>query len=526
MRKEGQRRTSNRIIRTEAYAETVRKLFAATVNEILALKKTLPQLDEGVMYSFDGDTVQVRDKVEQLLRRLHASATATVERGIKMEWSIANGECDELVRQCFGKKLLDSEMFRAWTSHNEQAMQAFIDRSDSGLSLSDRIWQSTRQLRDEMEMAMTVGIGEGQSAAQMSRTVRKCLNDPDLMFRRFRYKTGEEDIVDPATGEVIGTQPVYGRKWKKKVRDEKTGKVRWTDYDKDSYKTGRGVYKSSAKNAMRVARTETNMAYRNADYERWQSLDFVLGIHISLSSQHPVRDICDDVEGDYPKDFKFVGWHPQCFCYATPILVSEDEMAKVTEEFLKGNKYIPQGRQVKDTPAGFKQWVNDNSGRMRNAKSLPYWVKDNPKYVDAKKGEAINSDIIKKNVINRQQCKEIGSKAKKIFKNTIWHSSDAGLDITLTNRGVKEWLNQPHKHFAEKNEMLLNIGNVIEKAKYLGYGADKHDPMIKAHLFETKISGDKSWIIVREFPNGNTVIHSISDSDGILNLLKKTTDSV
>lgn len=32
---------------------------------------------------------------------------------------------------------------------------------------------------------------------------------------------------------------------------------------------------------------------------------------------------------DYPKDFKFEGWHPQCFCYVTPILVSEDEMAKM-----------------------------------------------------------------------------------------------------------------------------------------------------------------------------------------------------
>jgi len=377
----------------------VRRLFAATVNEILALKKTLPKLDEGVMYSFDGDTVQVRDKVEALLRRLHAAATAAVERGIKTEWSIANSECDELVRQCFGKKLLDSGMFRAWTSHNEQAMRAFIKRSDKGLNLSERIWQSTRQLRDEMEMAMTVGIGEGQSAAQMSRTVRKCLNDPDLMFRRFRYKKGEEDITDPVTGEVTGKRPVYGRKWKKKVRDEKTGGVRWIDYDRDSYRTGRGVYKSSAKNAMRVTRTETNMAYRNADYERWQKLDFVLGIHISLSRQHPVRDICDDVEGDYPKDFKFVGWHPQCFCYATPILVSEDEMAKVTDEFLKGKKYIPQGEQVMDTPAGFKAWVENNSGRMRNAKSLPYWVQDNPKYVDARKGVAVTAQPKSKEVL-------------------------------------------------------------------------------------------------------------------------------
>ena len=46
--------TIKRIQRTEAYAEKVRQLFAATVNEILALNKSVPTLDEGVMYSSKG----------------------------------------------------------------------------------------------------------------------------------------------------------------------------------------------------------------------------------------------------------------------------------------------------------------------------------------------------------------------------------------------------------------------------------------------------------------------------------------
>ena len=32
-----------------------------------------------------------------------------------------------------------------------------------------------------------VSLAPGVSAAQLSREVRRCLNDPDLMFRRFRY---------------------------------------------------------------------------------------------------------------------------------------------------------------------------------------------------------------------------------------------------------------------------------------------------------------------------------------------------
>ena len=61
--------TAARIKRTEAYAEKVRMLFAQTVNEILALNKTLPKLDDGVMFSFDGESMKKQKEVEALLRR-------------------------------------------------------------------------------------------------------------------------------------------------------------------------------------------------------------------------------------------------------------------------------------------------------------------------------------------------------------------------------------------------------------------------------------------------------------------------
>ncbi len=380
-----------RIARTEDYAESVRKQFNATVSAILKLKKDLPKLDDGVMYSFDGDSIKVRNQVAMLLKRLHASTTMTIQKGIKAEWGIANKECDDLIKQAFGQHILESIMFRAWASHNTSAMNAFVNRSDAGMNLSDRVWQTCRQLRDEMEIAMTVGIGSGESASGMSRAVRQCLNDPDLMFRRFRFKKGEDE----------NGNPIWGKKWKKRVIDPDTGKVKFVDYDRDSYipkgagGSSRGVYKSAYKNAMRVTRTETNMAYRRADFERWQKMDFVLGIRIELSHQHPKQDICDAMEGDYPKGFYFGGWHPHCFCYAKPILVSEDEMAKVSEEFMKGNEYIPKGKKITDTPQGFKDWVAANQQRIVGARTLPYWVKDNPLYVDAVQGIALTPEISK-----------------------------------------------------------------------------------------------------------------------------------
>ena len=461
---------SQRIQRTEAYAGTVKRMFDETVNDILKLKLAKPT-EEGVMYSFDGDTIQVRKRVEELLKRLHSSATLAVKKGIQAEWGIANKEMDDLVKATFGKKLFESDRFRAWTGHNEDAMNAFVNRTDKGMNLSDRVWQASRQLRDEMEVALTVGMGSGESAASMSRAVRQCLNDPDLMFRRFRYKKGEDE----------NGNPIYGKKWKKKVIVD--GKTKWIDYDKDSYIPkgagghSRGVYKSAAKNAMRVARTETNMAYRRADYERWQKMDFVLGIRIELSNQHPIPDICDDMQGDYPKNFYFSSWHPQCFCIATPILVSEDEMAKVTEEFMEGRTYVPKGEPILDTPPAFKQWVADNSDRIRNASSLPYWIKDNPQFVDARKGVALTPDPERLRM--------------QIEKKGITLTPEEARDQKIAEAAKKRHDARPEGYREEllaKRQLTQDIDALLGKAEDFGWNANISS--LKDALHDMRFSKD------------------------------------
>lgn len=408
--------TEARIKRTEAYAEKVRLLFAQTVNDILALNKTMPELDDGVMFSFDGESMKKQKEVEALLRRLHSAVTLAIREGVDVEWSKANAEADRLIKSVFGRKVLDSPEFTAWTQRNTAARDAFLARSEKGLNLSDRVWKSVNQLRDEMEVAITVSVGEGKSASAMSREVRQYLNDPDLMFRRFRYKKGEDDDGNP----------IYGRKWKKRVKDEATGQYRWIDYDRDSYKTGQGVYKSSAKNAMRLTRTETNMAYRRADHERWQQMDFVIGQRVQLSKSHPKKDICDKLQGDYPKDFVFDGWHPQCFCFVTPILIDEDEMRKVNEAFLKGEKYIPKGKQITEYPDGFKDWVSEHAEDIASARERgtePYFIRNNSGVID----EMLNPKPKKLSIAERAALRHASRTPEQIeaIKNSLRERNEA-----------------------------------------------------------------------------------------------------
>lgn len=115
---------------------------------------------------------------------------------------------------------------------------------------------------------------------------------------------------------------------------------------------------------------------------------------------------------------------------------------------------------------------------------------------------------------------EIREKAQ-FLKDRVLKNEQFEKDIRVSGTNIKEWLNQPHKWIMDKNRMLLDIEKVIADAPYLGHGPDRHDPDITMHLFETTLHDEKSWIIVRELIDGSVKLHSISDSEDILQYLTK-----
>ena len=153
-----------------------------------------------------------------------------------------------------------------------------------------------------------------------------------------------------------------------------------TDFDKlkSAYteKFGKAAkVKNCQYDSVRLARTEINIAYKTSDFLRWKDMPFVLGIEIQLSKSHPEKDICDDLKGEYPANFKFTGWHPNCFCFATPILPTTEQMS----DYL--NNDMPDGyfddKSTKQVPDEFTKWVDNNAERMAKSSSLPYFLKDN-----------------------------------------------------------------------------------------------------------------------------------------------------
>lgn len=339
------------------YEAEIRRIYEQAMAEAARIM-SMATFDASKPLSFS-DYPLIQTLMTKLQRKMAASIEAIITKGIDTEWDLSAEETRELVESLYGD--LDSELMelrkQAYLQRRDNAREAFKMRKERGLSLSDRVWQYTGQFKEELEMALDLGLRDGKSADELSREVRKYLNNPNMLFRRVRDEHGVLHLSKRAK----------------------------------AYHPGQGVYRSSYKNARRLTATETNMAYRSADFEHRQALDFIVGIKIQLSNNHtlngePFVDICDHLMGEYPKDFKFVGWHPLCRCIVTNILKTKEERREDRMRIMRGEAPIPPEQSknyVGDTPDQFKAWCTLNAGRVERAKSLPYFIRDNKGYYDA-----------------------------------------------------------------------------------------------------------------------------------------------
>lgn len=349
--------------RTEKYAENVRKRFASAVDELLKISKGA-ELGEDGLFSFSANKA-TSEKANEVIRMLYKSVYSDIKGGIVAEWAEANLESDKLIKTLFGE-LSKDKRFEKWFDRNLQGLEGFFARQTAhgGLNLSQKVWKYAGNLKTETELALSVSLSLGDSASKVSKNVRHLLQEPDKLFRKVRTATDKNG------------KPIY--------RLSKAAKA---------YHPGQGVYRSSYKNAMRLARTETNMAYRNADFERWQKLPFVKGVEIRLSNNHNCEgvpkgrffDICDELAGVYPKTFKFTGWHPQCRCFAVPVIADEREIEAMEDAILEGRDVVEPPGMVSEPPKAFADWLKDNEERIKSANILPWWIQDNKAFLAPKK---------------------------------------------------------------------------------------------------------------------------------------------
>lgn len=355
--------------RTEAYTAAIENFYAKATTEITnAVASGTYDPDKPFAFS---DYPRIASYVKQVMTKLASNVQAVISKGSRREWLFACRKNDEFIKSIMDTAKLTKKRLEKMQDRNLDALKSFQTRKVEGLDLSQRVWKYTDQYRAQLELGLDVGLGEGRSAQQLARDVKQNLKYPDKLFRRVRDKRGNLQLSKAAK----------------------------------AFHPGTGVYRSSVKNAQRLTRSEINMAYRESDYLRWQQLDFVVGFDVHRSNHEPLCkcDLCAQLVGRYPKTFKFKGWHPQCMCYATPVLM-DDDMFDANElgdlkAALRGTSYrhLEAKNAVTDVPDNFKEWVESHKEQQQGWKSVPYFIRDN--FVDGNMSlglkESLTDGIVK-----------------------------------------------------------------------------------------------------------------------------------
>lgn len=343
---------ANHYAQTEGYAKAIDAIYNQAIVDFTQLAGN-KKLDPAKPFAFK-DYPGAQQKVESIISKLSGNMKAVIEQGSSDQWLYACKKNDAFLNHVLNTSKVPKATMERWQDRNLDALKTFQTRKVDGMDLSKRIWNYSGQMKTQMELGIDIALGEGKSAAQLSRDLRQYLVDPDKLFHKVRNKHGNLVLSKNAA----------------------------------AYHPGQGKYRSSYKNAMRLTRSEINMAYRESDQLRWEKLDFVVGFEVKLSNNHtlngvPFVDVCDELKGKYPKTFKFKGWHPQCRCHAVPILMDPDEFDTNELNELKAaindteyNQFTSKN-QVNDVPAGFKEWITDHAQQSQNWKSQPYFIRDN-----------------------------------------------------------------------------------------------------------------------------------------------------
>lgn len=283
-------------------------------------------------FHFDDDVVS-KKLIRDVQQGFVDDMQSIIHSGITKEWSESNRIQDliaDKVLSFYEVTNKKGEKYKKYYQTDSGAYRAFNDRRSRGLNLSQNLWSQAEDYKTALEETISLGIQRGTSAVTLSKRISQYLKDFDKIREDYTVKFG------------------------------KASRVKNCEY-----------------RSIRLARSEINMAYRTAEQERWKRMDFILGYEIKLSKAHKHEDICDCLAGQYPKDFKWTGWHPNDMCHAVPIIMSDEEFWGFDED---GNDVETNPRYVDDVPLGMKQWVISHKGYIKEAterETLPYFYGQN-----------------------------------------------------------------------------------------------------------------------------------------------------
>lgn len=204
-----------------------------------------------------------------------------------------------------------------------------------------------------------------------------------------------------------------------------------------------------------------------------------------------------------------------CRCTVVQVLKDKYPLSNSTQAILEGEKATTRlGKDGVNRAAMFR--FNPGKQKVIFPEKHPYFK------VKQRVMNVIN-DLLNKTKPSLE-VKKLRLWAKQNIAGKAVKHPELTQIIKITNTGIKEYLNQPHSQYKQKNELIKRLKETIESSNYLGK-SDFHKSntgILYSHIFEIEIDNKKSWLIARENTAGSINFYSISESEKVLKgLIKK-----
>lgn len=364
--KEEDRRREEEERRREQLFRAIEQLIYTAYLQALSLPAVRRAIEQKKDDFFFENNHTANRQVERVLGVMADRLNGILLNGIRREWAFSQEVLEARVEAQLDpstrdRMLRDRLRIDATQRSRIQSADAFVrEKQRDGLNLSGRVWNLAGNAKKEIEVILQNAIKEGRRGTEIAKDLRRFLIEPNKLFRR--------------------------------VRNKETGALELSAAAK-AYHPGQGVYRSSYKNALRMARTELKAAQCEAAWQSAQTNPLIVGWEIRLSNNHttlrdgkpcPFHDMCDELQGVYPKAFRFRGWHPHCRCEMLPIIARPSDRKELYRRIFKGDakeraSWSP--RAVEEVPQVFTDWVERNRARARGWRTLPRFITDNPAYI-------------------------------------------------------------------------------------------------------------------------------------------------
>jgi hypothetical protein len=256
--------------------ERLQTVLNMLTNEMLYIRNTLNQMIP------DGISDVIDFNLKQQINIFNGNVREGANAQIGSSYFKKSGEIARYNPRA--ERYIESQWYRLNTS----AVQAVMSWNPAGETLSDRIWKIAINGERALHQQTRIGVILGESADVLSRRLRPFLVQPDKLFRRVRKG-----------GKLVQSKAMK------------------------AYTPGRGIYKSSYKNALRLARSEYARAYTEGTIHYSRSKDFIKGWISRIGSSNPAPyDL--SVNGKFFSKERGIDipYHSQCMCHAE--IVTDD----------------------------------------------------------------------------------------------------------------------------------------------------------------------------------------------------------